>query len=226
MKNYIICLSNIPASLNSGLRLQKELADFKIEAELFEGSYGDQALTQYQKNNRHCHPWGFKGPDVLFLDQCKQDRTTPGIIGCFDSHYRLWKLCADSDQPIVIWEDDAHVIRPYYPVEWTDVLVLASSHTKKMEKYKHYLEAPTGDPTAEYYQRSSLPGAAGYAIKPHAAQKLVEFYHQSFLPADNAINQYIVKIQIHNYMMGQAQDRERTHGRSSLIKSTIWNKEN
>ena len=50
----------------------------------------------------------------------------------------------------------------------------------------------------------SLPGAVGYALKPHAAQKLVECYAQDMLPADTAINQYVVRLQTHNYIMGRA----------------------
>ena len=37
-------------------------------------------------------------------------------------------------ETIFIWEDDARVIRQYQPVEWVDVLSVASSHEKKMRK--------------------------------------------------------------------------------------------
>ena len=47
-------------------------------------------------------------------------------------------------------------------------------------------------------------------------------YKNSFLPADNAINQHVVNIQIHNYMMGKAVPREKTGSKSSLIRTKFW----
>jgi len=225
VKAYIIHLSQIPASLKSAQRLQQELASFDQAAELFEGSYGKQPLLQYQQTNRECHAWGIKGPDNLFDKSYQAELTTPGIVGCFDSHYRLWELCATINEPIMIFEDDAHIIRRYQPVEWNEVLSLASSHTKKMGKYISYLENPTEDPPrAMPYGQGSMPGNAGYAIKPEAAAKLVKFYKRTFLPADNAINQHVVQIQIHSHMMGYAIDRDKTNGKSSLIRTRIWEK--
>lgn len=222
MKAYIIHLSKIPASVKSAQKLLEELSTVEIDAELFEGSYGNVVSKQYAQHHRHCHPWGIKGPDNLYNEEFKKKLSTPGVIGCFDSHYRLWQKCISLDQPIMIFEDDAHVIRPYIPVEWDEVLSLAFSHSKKMQKYLHYLESPAGNPVAASYEQSSLPGAAGYAIKPNAAKKLVDFYQYTFLPADNAVNQHVVHIQIHNYMMGLAVDREKTDGRASLIRTRIW----
>ena len=225
MKSYIIHLSQVPASLASAQRLQQELQEFGHSAELFEGSYGNQAIEQYAKDNRFCNAWGLKGPEQPLSEEHKQELTTPGIIGCFDSHYRLWKHCAEINEPVMIFEDDAHVIRPYYPVEWTDVLVLASSHTKKMGRYQQYIDNPTEDPPrAMPYGQSTLPGAAGYALMPAAAEKLTKFYKRTFLPADNAVNQYIVRIQIHSHMMGYAVDRDKTDGKSSLIRTRYWDK--
>jgi len=224
MKAFIVYLSKIESSLKSGLRLQSELKNIGIYAEMFEGSYGDVTKIQYERIGRKHHPWTFKGPDVILPDWFKEKQSTPGIIGCFDSQYRLWQKCVNLDEPIMIFEDDAHIIRPYHPVEWTDVLSLVSSHGKKMKKYQHYLDCPEGKPKASYYHRSSMPGNAGYAIKPHAAKILVDTYAHSFLPADNAIMQYLVKIEIHNYMLGKAEPRDKTGKSSSLIKTKYWNR--
>ena len=223
MKAFIIHLSKIPSSLESGLRLQSQLADFGINSELFEGSYGDITKEYYYSINRLHHPWTFKGPDVLLPEDFKNKQSTPGIIGCFDSHYRLWKKCVELDEPILIFEDDAHIYRNFIPVEWDEVLSLVFSHKKKMNKYIDYLESPTGVPAACNYKPASMPGNAGYAIKPNAAKKLVKMYKKSFLPADNAINCHVVKIQIHNYMMGKAIPREKTGKRASLIRTNYWN---
>ena len=224
MKSFIITLSKIESSLQSAQRLQQQLVNYGIECELFEGTYGNVAKDQYTAQGRQCHPWGIKGPDMLFDDGYRTELGTPGVIGCFDSHYRLWQKCASSNQPIMIFEDDAVLERTYYPVEWIDVLSLASSHAKKMGRYQQYLDDPQGDPTAMDYGQSSMPGNAGYAIKPRAAKVLVDTYKHTFLPADNAINQHLVKIQIHSHMMGRAQPRDKTDGKSSLVRTKIWDK--
>lgn len=226
MKSYIICLSNIESSLLSAQRLQSQLEQFDMQSELFEGSYGDITKKQYESIGRKCHPWGFKGPELPYPEDYKIELSTPGVIGCFDSHYRLWKLCADLDEPIIVFEDDADIVRPFISVNWDEVLSLVFSHNKKMQKYIDYLENPTGIPAASNYKQSSMPGNAGYAIKPVAARKLVDCYENTFLPADNAINQHVVKIQIHNYMMGKAVPRVPTAGKSSLIRTNFWENRN
>jgi GR25 family glycosyltransferase involved in LPS biosynthesis len=224
MKSYIIHLPGVPASVESAQRLEKQLYDFDMPSELFVGSPGNETLARYQQQNRQCHDWGFKGPNRKYTDTDKLEITTPGIVGCFDSHYRLWQHCVDVDEPIIIFEDDAHLTRPYIPVEFQEVLSLVFSHQKKMMNYIDYLENSKGVPCAELYKQASMPGNAGYAIKPWAAKKLVDEYANSFLPADNAINQYVVLIEIHNYMMGKAQDRNKTDGKSSLVRTAHWDK--
>jgi glycosyl transferase family 25 len=140
------------------------------------------------------------------------------------SHYRLWQKCAELDEPIIIWEDDIVLTRPYLPVDWQDVLVVALGHPKKSERYLDYLEKPTGDPEAMPYRNSSMPGCCGYALKPHAAKKLVETYSNTYLPADNAINQHHVIIEIHNYIMGTALVGKNI--KKSLTRTNYWNKLN
>lgn len=224
MRAHIIHLSKIESSLKSAYRLQRELKEVNIESFLFEGSYGDVTKKNYLKQGRLHHPWTFKGPQGILPEEFKQRQSTPGVIGCFDSHYRLWKKCVKLDEPIMIFEDDAHIQRGFINVDWNDVLSLVFSHKKKMNRYIEYLENPTGDPAACDYGPASMPGNAGYAIKPHAAALLVDMYKNTFLPADNAINQHVVKIQIHNYMMGKAQPREKTGRHSSLIRTDYWGK--
>jgi hypothetical protein len=49
----------------------------------------------------------------------------PGVIGCFYSHYNLWKKCVELKEPIMIFEDDVKFYRGYHPVEFDGVLILA-----------------------------------------------------------------------------------------------------
>jgi GR25 family glycosyltransferase involved in LPS biosynthesis len=224
MRNYIICLSRIGASLATANNLKQQLEKYGEHVELFEGTYGNDAVRMMEEEGRVFHPWGIKGPDCPAdpNDKSVLKASTPGVKGCFYSHYQLWQLCAEINQPIAIWEDDIVLSRAYYPVEFEDVLVIALGHPTKSQGYISYLEDPTGHPRAKEYRQTSMPGCCGYVIKPHAARKLVSTYEKTFLPADNAINQYHVKIQIHNYITGTALVEK--DGKQSLTRTKFWNK--
>lgn len=220
MKAFIIHLPQIESSRLSALEVKKSLSKVGIKAKLFAGSNGNEAKKVYTRNNRFCHAWGLKGPGVPVSQEYQDECRIPGIIGCFDSHYRLWELCVELNEPIMIFEDDVIIYRPYHSIEWQDVLSLAFSHEKKMAKYQQYLDDPTGDYRTIPYGQSTMPGNGGYAIKPHAAKILIDEFKNSLLPADNAINQYLVKIELHSHMMGRA--RSKTEGNVSLIRTRTW----
>lgn len=225
MKSYIIHLSKIDASLKTALHLKKSLEHYKMSAELFEGTYGTDAVKMMADEGRTLHPWGIKGPDAgppknRTEEEENGKASTPGVKGCFYSHYNLWKKCVDLDQPIFIWEDDIVLSRKWHPIDWDDVLIVALGHPKKSQKYMHYLTEPEGKARAEPYMQSSMPGCCGYAIKPHAAKKLLDVYEKTYLPADNAINQHHVKIEIHSHVMGIALVKK--DGKKSLTRTNFW----
>jgi GR25 family glycosyltransferase involved in LPS biosynthesis len=227
MKSYIICLSKIQASLTTATNLKQCLEEFGMEVELFEGTYGNDAVKIMADQGRTVHPFGIKGPSAVASENPIEDNgkiSSPGVKGCFLSHYGLWQKCAELNEPIIIWEDDIVLSRPYIPVEWQDVLVVSLGHPNKSERYLDYLKNPIGDPQAMPYRNSSMPGCCGYALKPHAARKLVETYANTYLPADNAINQHHVIIEIHNYIMGTALVGK--HVKKSLTRTDYWNKLN
>jgi glycosyl transferase family 25 len=219
MKNYIIHLPSIPASLETATQLKEDLAKFNIDAELFNGVRGDDAVRIMESEGRTLHPFGLKGPIDIYSEEAKK-LDSPGVRGCFLSHYYLWKKCVELNEPIVIWEDDIMISRGYEPVDFDEVMILALGHPTKSVRWMHLLEAPEGAPVALDYKSPSMPGACGYAIKPAAAQKLLDKFGNTFTPADNAINRTVVKIQIHNYVMGIA----KVEGKKSLTKSGRWTK--
>ena len=224
MKNFIICLSNIEASLKTATDLKNKLIEYGSDVELFEGTFGTDAKRMMEEEGRILHPWGIKGPpaDGIIVEQDPTSHLSPGEQGCFYSHYRLWQKCVELNEPIAIWEDDIVLVRPYVPVEWKDILILALGHPGKTEKYRHYLDNPTGEYIAADYYQSSMPGCCGYAIKPDAAKKLLETYSKTYLAADNAVNKHHVTIQIHSYVMGIALTKK--DGKRSLTRTKFWNK--
>lgn len=224
MKSFIIYLPKFESSTKTALALKLQLEDFNMPVELFEGTYGNDAVKQMDQESRIVHPWGIKGPDVPIDESHPSFKKVikPGVKGCFYSHYRLWKKCVELNESIIIWEDDIVLTRPYIPVEWSDVLILALGHQTKSERYMNLLTSPTGEPASVEYAQSSMPGCCGYAIKPQAAQKLLDTFSNTYLPADNAINQHILKIEIHNHVMGIALVKK--DGKKSLTTNVeIWN---
>lgn len=221
MKSFIIHLSKIPSSLKTATDLKNQLESYNMEVEMFEGTYGNVAVDLMESEQRTLHPVGIKGP----LDPEDEDvkkLMTPGVKGCFYSHYNLWKKCIELDEPILIFEDDIVLTRPFIDVDWADVLIVALGHPAKSDRFMHYLTSPEGEPAASEYKLSSMPGCCGYAIKPHAARILLNTYENTYLPADNAINRVILKMQIHNYIMGIALTGK--DGKKSLTKSRMWSK--
>ena len=219
MKSFIIHLSKIESSLTTALNLKKQLDEFAMPAELFEGTYGNDAVTMMETEGRLIHNFGIKGKIDPHNEKLNK-MMTPGVKGCFYSHYRLWQKCVELNEPIIIWEDDIVLSRPYHIIEWQDVLVLALGHQQKSPRYMHLLTNPDGEPRVEVYKQSSMPGCCGYAIKPHAAKKLTEIYKNSYLPADNAINVHHLKIEIHSHVMGIALVKK--DGKKSLTRTDYW----
>jgi GR25 family glycosyltransferase involved in LPS biosynthesis len=201
MKTFIIHLSKISNSLESAIGLQKDLKKYDIDAELFEGTYGSDAEEIFQKENREVHSISFKGVGIDERSIAKAKR--PGVMGCFYSHYRLWKKCVELNETICIFEDDVKIVRPLSHIDFDDVLIVVLG-ARKNRKYLHYLNSPTGNPMAAEYFNSSMPGTPGYMVTPQGAQKLLNAYKNTFLPSDNAINKSVVDIKIHNYLIGEA----------------------
>ena len=232
MKAYIIHLPEREHSISYATKMQQELLEFGLEAHLHVGTTSDQAVINVTKDKRTLYPFSIKSRELAkreikryiqpeLWDEFEMNHTwtvhkrnlvgedqgkmsKPGVIGCFYSHYSLWKKCVELGEPIMIFEDDVKFYRGWTPVEWEGVLILSLGKTSFLkEPYKTYLEEPTGTPQPMPWRQFSMPGASGYAIKPDAALGLVKFYKDYFYPADNAINKSITTLQIHNYIMGR-----------------------
>lgn len=247
MKAFIISLSKIPSSAESSKKVLDQLLKYKIDAVLFEGTYGNDAKELFKEDNRRIAKYGIK-TETISLDEFKKRfpdqnipenvinltvRTTidqngrmakvlrPGVIGCFYSHYRLWQKCVELNEPILIFEDDVIFEREFIPVEWDEILLLCTGKESHLhEFYAPKLYNPQDPPLPVKLHNTSLPGAVGYGITPKAAKKLIEFYKEDYLPADNAINAHVVKLECHSHLMGRAATAG--DGKTSLTTSKIW----
>jgi GR25 family glycosyltransferase involved in LPS biosynthesis len=252
MKAFIIYLPEREHSVQHSAYMLETLKSYDLDAELFEGVPGDHAVKLAAKSKKTLYPYSIKNRIINDTDLEKLIRpelyeefkeryhyniverqpigedhvgklSRPGVVGCFYSHYALWQKCVDLDEPIMIFEDDVKFYRGWNPISFTGVLILSLGKSSFMsEPNRTYLENPIGNPQAMTWKNFSMPGASGYAITPTAALGLVKFYKPYWYPADNAINQYITPIHIHNYIMGRNTLPE--EGNISMTKSKDWSK--
>lgn len=250
MKAFIIYLPSREHSVQHSKYMLSTLRGYGIDAHLFEGTPGDAAVAMAKKAQKRLYPYSIKNRQLTtdemkemlkpeFQDEFESKYhssiyerqyigekdigklSRPGVIGCFYSHYTLWQKCVELNEPIMIFEDDVKFYRGWDPVEWEDILILSLGKNSFLEEpWKSYLENPTGRAYTVPWRNFSMPGASGYAIKPHTALGLIKFYRPFWYPADNAINQFLCKIQITTSLMGRNTLSE--EGNVSMTKSKDW----
>ena len=146
----------------------------------------------------------------LFINpQAVKKIQTSGVIGCFLSHFTLWKKCLKENKPLAIFEYDALVINRVENIDldkfdhclnfdFTRHLFL-----KDIEVYKSHLinsspieikqlveNKTTIDNTSyKYMNKNHIKGAFGYIIKPEGALKVIKGVQaHGIVPADVALN--------------------------------------
>ena len=221
MKAFVIHLPEIAQSREFATELQTGLRSRGIDAELFSGVPGDQAVEITQREKKQFSTQAFAQDANPRRWEKKSSR--PGVLGCFLSHYKLWQHCVEINEPIMIFEDDVILYRGFEPVTWNQVLILSvcTEWTERSEKYLGLLDDHAEPAQALEFQEFCLPGTSGYAITPAAAEKLVLEYQNSYAPSDHAIHKNLVDIQIHSHLLGRS--RTPGEGKESLTRNTsIW----
>lgn len=108
----------------------------------------------------------------LYLNPQTKIARRPGAQGCFFSHWNLWNLCVEQDQPMVIFESDAVIQGPMPVVDLSNGIV--KFHTDRGTK--------TG------FTGTWSKGAHAYAIAPAQAQALITGIRDTEVkPADKCI---------------------------------------
>jgi GR25 family glycosyltransferase involved in LPS biosynthesis len=252
MKAFIIYLPAREHSVQHSAYMLETLKSYGLDAYLHEGVPGDVAVKLAAKSKKTLYPYSIKNRIIddadlkrlirpkLYEDFKKRYHyniverqpigedhigklSRPGVVGCFYSHYALWEKCVELNEPIMIFEDDVKFYRGWNPIEFNGVLILSLGKSSFLsEPNKTYLENPTGIPRPMPWRNFSMPGASGYALTPDAALGLIKFYKPYWYPADNAINQFITPMYIHNYIMGRNTLPE--EGNVSMTKSKDWSR--
>jgi len=114
-------------------------------------------------------------------DPINKTHITHGEVGCFLSHFELWKKCIQLNEPIIILEDDA-IVTDRFSVKDIE---------ENFEKgcnfiYLGYKEMNQAQVLSSKFVVPSYPyWTVGYALTPEAAKKLVTVQaKQNIIPVD------------------------------------------
>jgi GR25 family glycosyltransferase involved in LPS biosynthesis len=189
MKTKIIVLQNSKISMSMGSKCIARAKEFGINAEIFHGIDGRDAHEVLASLKLRQYKAKMKGGRL-------------GVLGCFLSHYFLWNECYKSQEPMMILEHDAYMLRPLPKKvlkRFPDVLKLDSLDPYR-DTYNDELKAQTEDVRIwslherkkhgkfKHYRGLYSIGGYGYIIKPHAALEIItQAKVFGFRPADHML---------------------------------------
>lgn len=205
MKTHIIYLSGNEFSETMVKDTIKSLNKFDIEYELFDGVLGR------------------KGIDVLNSYNVKPSahvditNWTDGTIGCLASHYLLWEKCSKQDQPFLILEQDAVLVRDpreilhliesachldaHLPFNNSGAITEHEHFKVYNESMKQFIKGVKRHPFSNFYEDKTVTGntfrgAYGYIITPKGAKQILDFINRhGIFPADACLCSRAMDIQ-------------------------------
>jgi GR25 family glycosyltransferase involved in LPS biosynthesis len=174
MKSFIIYLPAFKNSVKWAIKAQQSALQHSWEVELYEGFDGRYSDLKEHDIFMNPHAGTHKGEKLL---------GKPGVIGCFLSHYFLWKKSLELNEPICILEHDVTIHKLMPDVKFLDVIKLVSGPKGKQKVYGGTWWA----------------GAMAYCITPQGANKLVKFVNtEGALPADWMLCTSIIDLKFDN----------------------------
>jgi GR25 family glycosyltransferase involved in LPS biosynthesis len=179
----------------AGDELSENLADqciesgkkFGIEIEKFDGIYSDHNAILEREGL-------FPNPSII-------KKLRNGYTGCFLSHYLVWKKAIELNEPILVLEHDALLIRPLPEniLSMFDTLLVLDRFSRD-ENYEELLvkdfpltihkHEKTSEVTGKMINKTHIKGAHGVLIKPEGARQIINSLKtHGYLISDVAINQ-------------------------------------
>lgn len=106
-------------------------------------------------------------------------------IGCFLSHYELWRDCVRDNEDYLILEHDAVFVRPFNEFEFESACMINDplGATPRGDWWHEQMvsRGPGVWPKTRVFDDTRPDGLAGgsaYVIKPETARRLVDFAHR------------------------------------------------
>jgi GR25 family glycosyltransferase involved in LPS biosynthesis len=179
MKSYIIRLIEFDNSVKWADETFNSAKKHNWDINYFEGING----LKYSLDNFNIKPNLKFKKGARYLEK-------PGVVGCFLSHYSLWKKSISLNESVCILEHDATVISKFPQIQITDVLKFVK-----------------GADTKPIYIGKWWASGAAYCVTPQGAKKLVDFTHTiGAMPADIMLNTGIVDIKFYENIVNVNQN--------------------
>jgi GR25 family glycosyltransferase involved in LPS biosynthesis len=190
MKTKIIVLESNEHSATMGQKCISRAKEFGISPEIFSAVDGRDAPAILEELGLRQYKFKMKGGRL-------------GVLGCFLSHYFLWCECVEADEPFMILEHDAYMLRPL-PEDimdrFTDILKLDYLNPYSKMYNNHIVQQQDieeeiwslhdREDHGKFVHSQGLysMGGYGYIVKPHAALHLVgETKMHGYRPADHML---------------------------------------
>tara|TARA_B100001057_G_C22687513_1_gene886336 strand:+ start:338 stop:1027 length:690 start_codon:yes stop_codon:yes gene_type:complete len=192
----IIYLSEVEFSVQISKSCIEQAKKFDVEVIPFKGVHGHNSSEFLEELSLK--------PKYFF----KNGRR--GVIGCFLSHYLLWKECVKTNRPYLILEHDGYFINklPTNILDSFDDVLKLDDESPYLENYDEKLAAHKSFEVTRYYNANAkdldlnetgnyMHGTYSYMIKPKGAEKLILWINKNgFLPSDIQMGDKIVDIKV------------------------------
>ena len=156
--------------------------------------------------------------DSNWIDPIHATHLTSGEVGCFLSHYNLWKKCIELNVPLCILEDDA-VVPDNLHVDLDELLETYNFiylGWKEMEKSLPTFDSRFVIPVYPYW-------ALAYVITPEAAKILVNSeIEQNIIPVDEYLPLRMKDLKPIGYAENIVSSRGREHSGSNTFASNRY----
>lgn len=175
MKKYVISLKHREDRRNNFIEKNKVIGDF-----MWFNAHEGQKIT-----HDGLRSIGF-ATNKKWIDPLLNRPLTKGEVGCFLSHYTLWKMCIENDQPVMILEDDAVYNGSGFNEQYFELLLETSdfiylSRNEMTPDGVEYINEVIERPCYPYW-------LTAYIITPAAAKILVnEEIEKSIIPIDEYV---------------------------------------
>jgi glycosyl transferase family 25 len=177
MRVYVI---NLESSVERRVTLGQRLAALGVEHDIFRAIDGRTGAAAFESCD-------------LRQYQLNTGRTpSDGEVGCYASHLRLWQRCAETDEPLVVMEDDAEPLPTF-----AAALEVARGLIARYGFMRFEYDGPghpartravetVGAFTAHYFVKYPY-GAMCYAVSPPVARAFVAASRELRAPVDQFI---------------------------------------
>lgn len=215
MKCFIITLFNNPASVELAEKAYASALTLEYSPSLFcayDGETGERFLEQRAIVKSQKYPmW----------------TTTKGVLGCFASHLALWEMCVLLQEPIIVLEHDAKMVRKWDNFSWKDVLHLDYEGSVKRKYYAQGRDRSgavvensvfnMGYIAFDQPWTASMNCAYAYAIQPEAAKRLISLAAtDGWYAADRFMQEPVVNIDTIHLKVAEEQPEALTISTTSL----------